>query len=357
MANRPSRQAASKYLLAAFLAVALHVAVLWQLPGLPRVRGEGRPPVRMVAVLLAPVPAASTALAKSQLPMANPVPPPVPQEAVPPRPAKPARQVPVPQKTADEITGKAAQPPVEVLAPAPVEPQSPALAQDVAVHSPSPLPAWAASEAEEPSREREAPADMGLMGERTQLRLLVAITRGTHTQMAQGQLNLLQQTGRHVALLQWNGPERGEDTGEVMLRSEGVFDGSFGSGDQESVQAGQPGEGDEGGLELLAAVWHWRQFLRSAEASELVQGRQWHLRLKDESGAGEWLWQLERPDVLRLAERNIQTLRLSATPPDAAAFTRVDLWFAPRMDFLPVMIRLRRKDGSTVDLLWQETLS
>jgi hypothetical protein len=97
----------------------------------------------------------------------------------------------------------------------------------------------------------------------------------------------------------------------------------------------------------LASIW-------AAQGQRLAPGSQIAFQAVGARTAEQWAFTVGEPETLRIDDKPWPAHKL--TRERSGDFdTRVELWLAPALDYLPVRIRLTQSNGDEVDMVWSST--
>jgi len=97
----------------------------------------------------------------------------------------------------------------------------------------------------------------------------------------------------------------------------------------------------------LAAIW-------AAQGQRPAPGSQIAFQAVGARTAEQWAFLVGQPETLRIDDKPWPAHKL--TRERSGDFdTRVELWLAPALDYLPVRIRLTQSNGDEVDMVWSST--
>jgi hypothetical protein len=155
---------------------------------------------------------------------------------------------------------------------------------------------------------------------------------GTQTQSSQGAVT-------EAGLAPERYAERGRreraatfDAGSRLIR--------FGAGRPDAAL--QPGAQDRLSVTLQLGA------LLAAAPKRYPPGAKITLQTAGVRGAEPWAWQVQPDETLTLAGQRLPSAHLRRQPRHAGD-TRVDLWLARSLDYLPVRLRLQQDNGDVVD--------
>ena len=112
--------------------------------------------------------------------------------------------------------------------------------------------------------------------------------------------------------------------------------------------AGRPDAALEPGAQDRLSVTLQLGALLAAAPKRYPPGAQITLQTAGVRGAEPWVWQVQPDETLTLAGRRLPCVHLRRQPRDTGD-TRVDLWLARPLDYLPVRLRLEQDGGDAVD--------
>jgi hypothetical protein len=97
----------------------------------------------------------------------------------------------------------------------------------------------------------------------------------------------------------------------------------------------------------LAAIW-------AAQGQRPAPGSQMSFQAVGARTAEQWTFEVGETETLRIDDKPWPAHKL--TRERSGDFdTRVELWLAPALDYLPVRIRLTQSNGDEVDMVWSST--
>ncbi len=103
----------------------------------------------------------------------------------------------------------------------------------------------------------------------------------------------------------------------------------------------------------ISIIWQLAGLL-AAEPARYPPGTTLSVQAVDATEAQTWLFTVNEPETLNLDNGAQIALRLTRNP--RREFDRkVELWFAPALDYLPVRFRQTHANGNAEDLIWQST--
>lgn len=112
--------------------------------------------------------------------------------------------------------------------------------------------------------------------------------------------------------------------------------------------AGRPDAALEPGAQDRLSVTLQLGALLAAAPKHYPSGAQITLQTAGVRGAEPWVWQVQADETLPLAGRRLPSVHLLRQPRKNGD-TRVDLWLARTLDYLPVRLRLEQDNGDVVD--------
>jgi hypothetical protein len=72
--------------------------------------------------------------------------------------------------------------------------------------------------------------------------------------------------------------------------------------------------------------------------------------------ADTWTFTVIGPETLKMASGEIPSIKLERTP-RREFDQKIEVWLAPKLDYLPARLRLTQANGDVVDQQWQKTLA
>ncbi len=132
----------------------------------------------------------------------------------------------------------------------------------------------------------------------------------------------------------------------MKARSVARFDRVKGDIDFAGSGPSRPLQGGE--QDRVSVLWQLLSMMR-ARPDEFVPGSRWNFFVAGHRGGDPWTFEVKESQRLRSAFGEIDTLHLAYAPEDASAKTRVDVWFAPSLEWFPVRIRFSEPNGDYVD--------
>ena len=192
-------------------------------------------------------------------------------------------------------------------------------------------------------------------GESLHLRVMVAKIQGAQTELGEGLLVLERDGGTgYRSELSWKMP--GMFQPHHRLVSEGLIAEQLNPSRYTNSISSEIVDVAPGWLDPLALVWQLRAMLQNTpDLDKLPLDHLWTFAVQDGTAQQQWQWQLHHGDYLRLPGQPVRAVRLSSEN-NGADLRRVDLWFAPDRDWLPVRIKFTQSSGVVLDVMWQETL-
>jgi hypothetical protein len=97
----------------------------------------------------------------------------------------------------------------------------------------------------------------------------------------------------------------------------------------------------------LAAMW-------GANAGRFVPGVQLPFQAVGPRTSENWVFQVGATERLKIGGRDLPAVKLLRER-SGDFDTRVELWLAPALDYLPARIRITQSNGDEVDMLWSRT--
>jgi hypothetical protein len=97
----------------------------------------------------------------------------------------------------------------------------------------------------------------------------------------------------------------------------------------------------------LAAMW-------GGNAGRFSPGMQLPFQAVGPRSSENWIFVVDQPERLKVEGRELSAVRL-VRERSGDYDTRVELWLAPALEYLPARIRLTQSNGDEVDMLWSRS--
>ncbi len=106
-----------------------------------------------------------------------------------------------------------------------------------------------------------------------------------------------------------------------------------------------------GAQDRISIIWQIAGML-SADPKRYPPGNTFSLQTVSSTDAEPWLFTVNEPETLNLETGSQIALRLTRNP-RREFDQKIELWFAPAMNYLPARFRFTETNGDYVDVVWQ----
>ena len=108
----------------------------------------------------------------------------------------------------------------------------------------------------------------------------------------------------------------------------------------------------QAGAQDQLSVFFQLSALLAGEPQRYKQGDKIPFQAVGARSSEQWIFVVSNLETLTLPGGTVQAIKLVRHPPNQGA-PQVDVWLAPRLDYLPVRIRLTQGDGDFVEQQWR----
>jgi hypothetical protein len=107
----------------------------------------------------------------------------------------------------------------------------------------------------------------------------------------------------------------------------------------------------DGAQDRISVIWQIAGML-AADPKKYPPGNTFSLQTVSATEAEPWLFTVNEPETLNLETGSQIALRLTRNP-RREFDQKIELWFAPAMNYLPARFRFTETNGDYVDVVWQ----
>jgi hypothetical protein len=121
-----------------------------------------------------------------------------------------------------------------------------------------------------------------------------------------------------------------------------------------SFSEGTPDAPLQAGAQDQLSVFMQLASLLAGNSAQGAAGRSINLQAIGDRYAEQWSFKAGAPEMVKLASGPVSAIKFTHEP-SAERKQRLELWYAPNLQFLPVRIRITESNGDYLDLLWANT--
>ncbi len=118
-----------------------------------------------------------------------------------------------------------------------------------------------------------------------------------------------------------------------------------------SFSEGTPDAPLQAGAQDQLSVFMQLASLLAGNSAQGAAGKSIHLQAIGDRYAEQWTFKAGAPEMVKLANGPVSAIKFTHEP-SAERKQRLELWYAPNLQFLPVRIRITESNGDYLDLVW-----